>query len=139
MALTVLIDTNVLLDDLLIREPHAEDSRRVVNECRSGRLIGVIAAHSVSNMFYIMRKTHTVEERRMLLRALCDMFLVEGIDREKLCGALEDDAFPDFEDSLQEKCAVARAADYLVTWNVRDFAASQVPVLTPSELLKLLE
>ena len=56
MALTILIDTNVLLDDLLMREPHATDSRRIVEACRAGTLTGIIAAHSISNMFYILRK-----------------------------------------------------------------------------------
>ena len=139
MALTILIDTNVLLDDLLMREPHAADSRQIVDACRAGTLTGVIAAHSISNMFYILRKVYSVSERRTLLLALCDMFQVAGIDEETIRTALTDEAFPDFEDCLQEKCAIEYGADHLVTWNVKDYSASKLSVLTPPELWKLLD
>ena len=139
MAPTVLIDTNVLLDDLLAREPHAEASRRVVELCRAGSFSGVIAAHSVSNMFYILRKAYTTSERRTLLLAICDMFPIIGIDSEKILAALKDENFPDFEDCLQEKCALERGADYIVTWNGKDFSSGSIPALTPPELLRILE
>ena len=139
MALTVLIDTNVLLDDLLVREPHAAASRRVVELCRAGSLSGVIAAHSVSNMFYILRKAYATSERRKLLLAICDMFPVVGIDADKIFAALNDEDFSDFEDCLQEKCALERGADYIVTWNGKDFSSGSIPTLTPPELLQILE
>ena len=139
MVLTVLIDTNVLLDDLLVREPHAAASRRVVELCNAGSISGVIAAHSISNMFYILRKAYAPSERRKLLLAICGMFPVVGIDADKILSALKDENFLDFEDCLQEKCALERGVDYIVTWNGKDFSSGSIPALTPSELLHILE
>ena len=52
----ILIDTNVLLDYLLEREPFFEDAKKVISSCTEGNTKGCIAAHSISNMFFILRK-----------------------------------------------------------------------------------
>ncbi len=50
MVNKILIDTNVLLDYLLEREPFFEDAREVVLSCTDGKTKGCIAAHSISNI-----------------------------------------------------------------------------------------
>ncbi len=50
MADRILIDTNVLLDYLLEREPFFEDARKVILSCTDGRTKGCLAAHSISNL-----------------------------------------------------------------------------------------
>ena len=52
----VLIDTNILLDVILIREPHFELSKRVLQCCQS-IVDGYIAVHTFSNMFYVLHET----------------------------------------------------------------------------------
>lgn len=49
MVNKVLIDTNVLLDYLLEREPFFEDAKEVIVSCAEGKAKGCIAAHSISN------------------------------------------------------------------------------------------
>lgn len=77
--MTVLIDTNVLLDDLLIREPFQADAHQLLEACRAGQIKGVVAAHSIPNMFYILRKNYSASERRQLLLSVCDMFLIRTV------------------------------------------------------------
>jgi predicted nucleic acid-binding protein len=45
----------------------------------------------------------------------------------------------DFEDAMQVAAAVAGQADYLVTRNTKDFARSPIAVVTPEELVAILE
>ena len=45
----------------------------------------------------------------------------------------------DFEDALQEATAEHIGADYIITRNTKDFAASSVPSLTPADFLQLIE
>ena len=59
MVNRVLIDTNVLLDYMLAREPYCEDAKKVILSCTEGDTKGCIAAHSISNMFFILRKDYT--------------------------------------------------------------------------------
>lgn len=84
MAGKILIDTNVLLDYLLEREPFFEDAKNVILICIKGKIKGCIAAHSISNMFYILRKDYTTEERREILFNLCEIFATMSSDELKI-------------------------------------------------------
>lgn len=56
MVNRILVDTNVLLDYLLTREPFYGDAEKIIHACVDGKAKGCIAAHSISNMFFILRK-----------------------------------------------------------------------------------
>ena len=136
MGNKILIDTNVLLDYLLTREPFYEDAKNIILSCADGKIKGCIAAHSISNMFFILRKDYSIEERREVLSNLCLIFDVEGIDKDKLLSGLENKEFSDFEDCLQMECAKAYGADFIVTRNVSDYSASEIVAIEPKDYLK---
>ena len=138
MVLRVLIDTNIFLDYILCREPYDRAARSIIIACKQKRVLGCIAAHSISNMFFILRKTFSIEERRKFLQSLCELFEVESIDKVKITKALADESFSDFEDCLQTECAVAFQADYIVTRNCEDFKGSRIPCIGPDEFCKLI-
>lgn len=52
----ILVDTNVLVDVVTMREPFFADSAKVVGLCQKKIVKGAIAAHSIVNMAYILRK-----------------------------------------------------------------------------------
>lgn len=133
----VLIDTNVLLDYLLMREPFFESAKEIMQLCSDCKIQACIAAHSISNMFFILRKSYTVSERRKILIQLVNMFDVEGIDKNKLVAGLENDSFSDFEDCLQMECAKSFGANYIITRNVDDYETSDIKAITPAEYLEL--
>ena len=129
----VLVDTNVVLDYLLEREPYTESARKIVLGCKQKKLTGCIAAHTVSNMFFILRKTYSVEDRRTILKDICKLFDVEGIDRLKIIQALDNSDFKDFEDCLQMQCAKSFRADYILTRNLADYRDSEIACISPEE------
>lgn len=135
----ILIDTNVLLDVIARREPHVTFSEKVIDLCRQEIINGAIAGHSVLNAMYVLRKNFTLTERKEIFLSLCEFLYVESIDFGKIIQALKDDDFSDFEDCLQMQCALRLRADYIVTRNVKDFAASEIPAVTPEDFLKILE
>lgn len=132
----VLIDTNILVDYIARRPSFAENAKAILKLCTEKQIDGCIAAHSVTNAFYILRKDITDDERRKILSRLCRLLTVVGIDKEKLISALENDDFSDFEDCLQAECAKEFKADYIVTRNINDFKNSAVPAILPDEFLK---
>lgn len=134
----VLIDTNVLVDYLLTRIPYYEAAKEVVLACTERKAKGVIAAHSITNMFFILRKDYTAEERREILINLCGIFEVEGIDRNKLLAGLQNSDFTDFEDCLQMECAKSYGAEYIVTRNLSDYKTSEVKAISPKDFLSLV-
>ena len=137
--MVILIDTNIVMDVLTNREPFSENARKIMEKCAEGTVTGVLAAHSIPNLFYILRKDFSSEERRELLKNLCMLFQISDLNKRKIQAALENDVFSDFEDSLQEECAVAETTDYLVTRNPADFQNSRIKILQPEQMLELLE
>lgn len=137
MVNKILIDTNVLIDYLLEREPFFEDAKDVILSCADGKVKGCIAAHSIPNMFFILRKDYSAKERREVLSNLCSIFDVEGIDKAKLLAGLTNEDFSDFEDCLQMECAKSYGADYIVTRNVSDYSTSEIKAIMPKDYLEL--
>lgn len=137
--MVVLIDTNVLLDFLLGREPYFSDADRIIKLCADREIQGFMAAHSVPNMFYILRKVMSVEARREVLLNLCDILAIEDIDSVKVVAALKNCAFTDLEDCLRSGCAGKIKADYIVTRNIKDFENSEVPAVLPEVFLRAVQ
>lgn len=133
---TVLIDTNIVLDILEKREPFYESSNDVLLCCASKKITGYIALHSVSNIFYILRKQYSAEDRRRLILGILDFLQVANAKHENVRHALERNDFSDFEDCLQDECALENHTDYIITRNTDDFKNSSVPTLTPADFLQ---
>lgn len=134
--MVVLVDTNIIIDALANREPYADNAKKILEKCAAREVTGILAAHSIPNMFYIFRKNFSQDERRFLLKNLCNIFKISDLNAKKILAALENEKFVDFEDCLQEECAVESMADYIVTRNPADFANSRVKVILPEEFLK---
>ena len=136
--MVVLVDTNIIIDALANREPYADNAKKILEKCAAREVTGILAAHSIPNMFYIFRKDFSQDERRFLLKNLCNIFKISDLNAKKILAALENEKFVDFEDCLQEECAIESMADYIVTRNPADFANSRVKVILPEEFLKKL-
>ena len=136
--ITVLIDTNIFIDVLQDRIPFTDNSQSVVALVVQKKIKGAVAAHSITNLWYILRKTHSDEERRNYLLSLFELFDVVSMDKNRLVAALENSNFKDFEDCMQDECAYAINADYIITRNAKDFESSMVKALTPEEFLENL-
>ena len=134
--MTVLIDTNVILDYFIPRQPHADIAGDILSLCFEQKCDGYMAAHSFTNIFYILRKRFSAGERKRLLLELCEFVEVAGIQRKQVIDALADESFDDFEDRLQVECAVKVDANYIVTRNISDFSASSIPAVTPEDFIR---
>lgn len=134
-----LIDTNIVLDFLCKREDFFEDADIIFQHCFSD-VDGVIAGHTVSNLFYILQKHYnfTLEQCRTKIRNLCTLFDVAEINKEVVLSAIENEDFSDLEDSLQNECALNTAVDYIVTRNGDDFKNSKIAVVSPKEFIEIV-
>ena len=131
----ILVDTNVIIDYVADREPYAACAYKIIEMCITKTVTGCIAAHSVVNLFYILRKELSVEERKVMLMKLCRVFYVVDIDIFKIQTALKNDEFKDLEDCLQYECAKDFRADYIVTRNEKDFTSGKIKAIAPREFL----
>jgi predicted nucleic-acid-binding protein len=137
--MVVLLDTNILLDFLQNRELDSACANEIIKLCAKQIISGFMAAHSISNMFYILRKDYSVEERKEMLLDLCSIIDIVDIDKQKIIISLSNKDFSDFEDCLQAECAKRVNADYIITRNLKDFTNSPVPSILPDDFLKINE
>lgn len=132
--MVILIDTNVLT----MRQPYYDAARNVMMICANERVKGFIAFHSLPNIFYILRKSHSEAGRREMLKKLCLVLQVTGASHDKVCEAIERMEFTDFEDCLQDECAKEISADFIITRNLDDFQNSQIKAITPQNFLEII-
>lgn len=130
----VLFDTNVVLDVLLAREPHAGVAARLLTLVDNERIEGAVCATTVTTVAYLATKAVGGKESRKLLRRLLDLLAVAAVDRQVLEAALRLD-FADPEDAVIHEAAKAWGAAGIVTRNGGDFRRATLPVFDPAELL----
>ena len=130
-------DINVVLDVLAHREPWWEDSAAVLSLLEADGVDGLVAAHSITTLFYLATKHLSRAEATAALLELLDVVTATPLDQDILLRALSL-GWEDFEDAVQGISAQRARADYLVTRNLSDFALLSVPVVTPGELLAIL-
>ena len=106
--------------------------------CAKKQIDGYAAFHSISNLYYILKKYTTEEQRRLLLHNLCNILTVTATSHQEVQKAIDYGEFKDFEDCLQDKCACFVNANYIITRNLDDFAESETMAISPSEFLRLL-
>lgn len=134
----VLIDTNVIIDTVQEREPFCSDAKAVLASCIKKSVSGFVSAHSLCDIFYILRKDMSVEARLSLVGGLCKYLTVISERQNDFESITEDKETKDLEDSLQMLCAENYQLDYIVTRNIRDFVRSKVKAIEPRAFLNLL-
>jgi predicted nucleic acid-binding protein len=133
----LLIDVDVVLDVFTRREPHFADSAALLAACETGRCAGVVAAHTITTLWYLLAKYHGKARAREKTAELLRVVGVAAVDEQVIHAALALD-FADFEDAVQSQAAAALGVDYVVTRNLADFSRGPVSAIAPAELLPLL-
>ena len=120
MASKVLVDTNIILDIFLKREPFFKKSQQLVADVVERGYIPHISGSSVTDLYYIckksgMRKDVILEKLKKLLNA----FEVLIIDKDSINEAISSD-IKDFEDAVQVMAAKNEKINLIITRNKRD-------------------
>ena len=127
-----LIDTNVIINFITKREdPYKDACFELMKLCAENVFEGFIAFHSLSIILYVIKKQESEGKARAWLNNICDMLTVTGATQEQIKEAIKNANFKDFEDCLQDECAVHVNAAYIVTCNVKDFKNAKTRVVTP--------
>jgi len=134
----ILIDTDVLMDFFLNREPFADDAARIMSLCEAGIINGYVTPVIYSNLYYLLRR---LSDHESVIRKLHQLFFITQIliiDKHVILAALNSNAVTDFEDALQNY-AVERSekVKIILTRNIKDFRKSKIAALTPVDFLKL--
>lgn len=137
-----LIDSNVILDVALQREPYVVASTKVLSLIEDKKLQGYVSASSFSDLYYIARKDIGCSSALDFLTGIVALCKVATVDESMIQAAFEavsSQAFKDFEDAIQDCCAIANSLDSIITRNGKDFQQSRLQILTPAQLIALTQ
>ena len=129
----VLLDTNVVLDYLLNRMPWADHAQVIWQAHEAGRLNAHIAATTLTDIFYIVRKGLGLELAWTGVHTCLDQLIVVGVDLPDLRSACSFSG-RDFEDNLQLACAVNIGAQFIISRDTTGFVGGSIPVMSPEEM-----
>lgn len=126
------IDTDVMLDVLLNREPHVKESGQVLDWAEEHPGLAAVSWHGLANLHYLS-KTGAED----FIAELLGFAEIPRTGSEHMRQAL-DLRFGDLEDAMQAAAAVLFNAQAIVTRNTRDFETSPIKASTPREILPVL-
>jgi predicted nucleic acid-binding protein len=132
-----LLDTNVIMDMVFSRKPHAEASTAVCRAIERGAGEGILSAQGITTIGYFIRKDGGNVRTKAGVADLLRMFEIAAVNRTVLEDALTYSC-PDFEDAVTAAAAYAAGCDFIVTRDPKGFRGSRLRCLTPEAALPLL-
>ena len=130
----VFIDTDVILDFMIAREPFAMDAARIFSLSEKKQISICTTGLVFANAYHILRKLGSHQKVLEKLSQLAKLIDIIALSKASVLQAL-DSKFGDFEDALQHYAALSENVKTIVTRNVKDFKNSELAVLTPDQYL----
>ena len=133
----ILIDTNVILDIFLKREPFLNNSLKALKLASKYGDTLFFSAGSVADCFYMINKhLHSKDESLLKIVTLGKLIKFASVDNYCIFNALQLN-FNDFEDAIVDSIASNIKADVILTRNVKDFINSKNKIMTPAEFIEM--
>ena len=137
--MTVLIDTNVILDVLLRREQFLESSSSVMLLSEKKIIDGYVTASSVTDIFYITNATYKDRLKTMtLLKELVKTINIAAVTEEEIYRAI-DLNWSDFEDAVQYIAGERIQASYIITRDTGGYMNNAIPAIQPKDFLAIMK
>ena len=130
----LLLDLNVILDVILDRPPGADAAAALWAAIEHGQAEGMIPAHGVTTIFYLLEKARGAAFAREGLERLIKVFSVAAGGEDVIRHALVL-AWPDFEDAVCAAAAAASGCDAIVTRDPGGYPKAPLPVIDPAAAL----
>jgi len=129
----ILFDINIFLDILKKRAGWLESSK-LVGMVKVNQLQGVISTFTVPIIYFHTLRVAREKEARKIAERMTKGFVQVSLTERIIAKALAS-TMPDFEDNIQFFTAKEAEVDYILTRNVKHYPQTEIPVLTPEELL----
>lgn len=134
----VYVDSDVILDVLIDRDPFNFDANQVFAYAETGRFKLSTSPLCIANAHYVVAKKIGNANSKTLLTTVLKLITVVDIPALVVQNAFASKV-TDFEDALQVETAIHSGADIIVTRNIKDFRHSSIPVLTPSQFIATIQ
>lgn len=126
----LLLDTDVLIDVALQREPFIQHSSKILDLAEQNIVSAYIAWHSVSNFYYIVKpksKKHTTAD---FIKEILQFVTIAPIKTKDAIFAASLN-IKDLEGALQIAAAKACNAEMIITRNIKHYKSSPIKAVSP--------
>jgi len=130
----VFLDTNVVLDLCLDRQPFVADAVQLFRAMEEKRIHAHLSATIITDIYYLASRQKEDLLVREFIAGLLEIVKVIGVNRSLLSQALLLN-WDDFEDALQYAACKKASVSAIVTRNTKDFIKAEIPVYAPSDFL----
>lgn len=130
------VDTNVVLDVLLDRQPFAAASAAVFALAERSEIKGLLCATTLTTADYLLKQFISRTEARQTVSSLMRLFEVAPVNRPVLEQAVRSKV-ADFEDAVMDEAGLTAGAEAVITRNVKDFRHARLKVFDPEQFLTL--
>jgi predicted nucleic acid-binding protein len=137
MGYKVFIDSDILLDLFLSRNPFSVYTQEILRLAEGGELTASTSSIIVNNLYYFIKKYTDKDSAKKAIKQLMKFCSVLPVD-ETIVSAALDSNFGDFEDALQYHTALKFNCEKLLTRNLKHYKQATIPVLTAEQFLKAL-
>lgn len=133
----VFLDTNVILDLLLDREPFSEDIADIFELANERSLALCVSSLTIANVNYIVGRIAGAKKAKAQTRKLLKIVEVENVGKNVVMRSANS-RFKDFEDGIQHYCALESQHKIIVTRDTKGFKDSELAIFNPKEFLAKL-
>ncbi len=134
--MTILLDTNIILDILQKREPFFQNSYMSLKKAIGRDMTCLISATAATDIFYVLRKAlQSSQQARLYIEQISQLVTFADVQGTDINKALMSQML-DFEDAVVDAVAERNDAMYIITRNVKDYEGSVVQAISPEEFLK---
>jgi predicted nucleic acid-binding protein len=130
----IFIDTNIVLDFALGREPFSIAARQLFAKIEEKQVTAYITASSVTDIYYILKKSRQHDQVILFLKELLQTVYLLDVSAEIVGTALYSD-FKDFEDAVQYYTAEDNHIDAIITRNIKDYQSMEIPIMNAQDFL----
>ena len=130
----ILLDTNIVLDVLLQREPFCGDAKTIFELIESNKISGYLCATSITTIYYLISKSNNKSQADIIIEKLLQLFNIADVNKNVLLKSLQNNG-KDFEDSVIYTSAEYFIIDTIITRDKKGFKQSNIKVMQPKEFL----
>lgn len=138
MASKIFLDTDVIIDFLIDRQPHVVSASKIFDLADKKEIQVCTSVLSINNVHYIVRKFLGERKTREVIEEILEIVNVLSVSKEDVKNAIKS-RFRDFEDAIQHSVAINdESINTIITRNTKDYKFSKISVFSPEDFVKLM-
>ena len=136
MSRTIFLDTNYLIDLMLVERPQRAAALLLFDAIAYGELNAITCATSLKDAYYVATKYIGEPAARKFISSLMEFVSVAEVSNA-ICRQAIPSNEPDFEDGLIRACAEAARVDFIISRDEKAFTRSPIKRLSTQDYVEL--